>query len=584
MIRGVKIGPSPAWLAGRLESIGMAVINNVVDVTNYVLLELGHPLHAFDLSTIRGGRIRIGTSKTVSGGEAEMKTLDGVERKLPADSLLIWDAQRPIAVAGVMGGLETEVSDSTTDVFIEAAHFEPFSIRRTSKTLGLRSESSFRFERGTDIKILKKSLDRAAFLMKEVAGGTIHGKIDIYPRGYKPSEIVVRYDKVNAVLGTSLSREEINLCLGWLGMDIEEHADFVKVKPPTYRQDMKREADVIEEVARIYGYERIRAELPNATVGMERNGQGMLLREMRSRIRHSLLRSGFTEAVNYSFMSSKDLDLLGVKDERQKAVEIRNPLRSEDSLMRTTLVPALLNAMSYNVSRGNRNLRLFEVSRVFLAKGEPLPEEREHFALLSYREKENSLYRDDTPDFFVIKGVIEAVLQDLKVTDFTVVRSSEPFLHPGQSADISIAGEKVGFIGVLSPLVVDALEIKANKPSIVVAELDLDRLFPYAQQIVKYTPIPRFPSVGRDLAILVDASIEAAGIMADLRSHATDLIEEIQVFDVYQGKGIPEGRKSIAFHIRYRSAERTLRDEDVDSVHASLVGFILDKTGGELRQ
>ncbi|MFA5353836.1 MAG: phenylalanine--tRNA ligase subunit beta [Thermodesulfovibrionales bacterium] len=584
VVRGLKIGPSPEWMRTRLEKCGIRAISNVVDVTNYVLLELGHPLHAFDLTTIRGSRMRIGTPKAVTGEKPRIKTIDGVEREMTADALLIWDSERPIAVAGIMGGLETEVSDSTTDVFIEAAHFEPISVRRTSKALGLKSESSYRFERGTDIKMLKKALDRAAYLMKEVAGGTIHGKIDIYPRGYKPSEIVVRYDKVNAILGTSLSREEITLCLGWLGLDISEHPDFVKVKPPTYRQDMKREIDVIEEVARIYGYERIKPELPKATIGMDGRSEGRRLREMKERIRQSLLRSGFTEAVNFSFMSPLDLDRLNITDERRNAVEIKNPLRAEDSLMRTTLIPALLNVMAHNVSHGNRDMRMFELSRVFFAQDAPLPDERERFALISYREKEKALYRDDTPDFFVIKGVVEAVLRDLKISGFSVRRSTEPFLHPGQSADIFIADEKIGFIGVLSPLVVDSLEVKANKPSIVVAEIDLNKVFPYAQQLVKYTAIPRYPSVDRDLAILLDASLEVAGIMEELSSYHTDLIEDVQVFDVYQGKGIAEGKKSIAFHIRYRSPERTLRDEEVDSLHSSLVSYILEKTGGELRQ
>jgi phenylalanyl-tRNA synthetase beta chain len=272
VVRNLKIGHSPDWLKKRLEKCGIRSINNIVDITNYVLLELGHPLHAFDLKTIKGRRIIVGTPNSVkgTGTRIKFKTLDGIEREMPDDSLLIWDAERPIAIAGVMGGIETEVSDSTVDIFIESAYFEPVSVRRTSKTLGLKTESSYRFERGTDIKMLKKALDRAAYLMKEVAGGTICGKIDIYPKRYKPDEINIRYSRVNDTLGLKLAKEEIINCLDGLGFEMKKLANSLKIKPPAYRRDIKSEVDVIEEVARIYGYDRIPAQLPKATIGIER--------------------------------------------------------------------------------------------------------------------------------------------------------------------------------------------------------------------------------------------------------------------------------------------------------------------------
>jgi phenylalanyl-tRNA synthetase beta chain len=612
VVMNLKIVPSPEWLKKRLEKCGIRSINNIVDVTNYVLLELGHPLHAFDLKTIKGRRIMVGTPNRVKGQGARIKfkTLDGIEREIPDDSLLIWDAERPIAIAGVMGGMETEVSDSTVDIFIESAYFEPVSVRRTSKALGLKTESSYRFERGTDIKMLKKALDRAAYLMKEVAGGTICGKIDIYPKRYKPDEINVRYNKVNEALGLKLTKEEIIDCLDGLGFEMKKLANSLKIKPPAYRRDIKRETDVIEEVARIYGYDRIPAQLPKATIAIERqeamgNGQ-----EVKNNIKQAFLKSGFTEVINYSFLGIHDIDMLGIdeKDERRNLVQIKNPLKTEDSFMRTTLVPAMIKNLLHNLSHGNRELRLFEIARVFIkssqVEGSGLPEEREHLAALYYKEKSKALYRDDTPDFYIVKGVIEAILNDLKIYNYSFVRSSEPFLHPGQSADIYIVRSqksevrsqnedaeirnpkleiKVGYVGALSPAIVDSLDIKAHKPSVIVMEIDIDSVIPYAMQVVKYRPLPRYPYIERDTAIIVDSMLEASLLMKWLRSYPSDLIEDVFIFDVYQGKNIPEGKKSIAFNVRYRSADKTLKDEEVDFLHKSLIDYILDKTKGQMR-
>lgn len=613
IVKNLSLGASPEWLRSRLEKCNIRSINNVVDITNYVLLELGHPLHAFDLGTIKGRRIRIGTSNTVKGKGAKVgtKTLDGVDREIPGESLLIWDEKRPIAVAGVMGGLETEVSDSTKDIFIESAYFDPASVRRTSKALGLKTESSFRFERGVDIKMLKKALDRAAYLMKTIAGGEIHGKIDIYPKRYRPAAIIVRYERVNEILGLRLTKKDILNCLNGLGFEIETLPDKLKIKPPAYRRDIQIEADVIEEIVRIYGYDRIPAKLPKATIGIEGQEAIGKRQEVKGNIKESLLKSGFTEIINYSFMGLHDIDMLGIdeKDERRDLIQIKNPIRTEDSFMRTTLIPSMIKNLTYNVARGNRELRLFETAKVFIKSSQQsavgsqqlnpplppftkgghggiteLPDEREHLAALYYREKTKTLYRDDTHDFYIVKGVIEAILNDLKIYDYSFVRSSEPFLHSGQSADIFMMDVKVGYVGALSPEIIDVLDIKAHKPAVFVMELDIDMIMPSAMQVVKYRSLPKYPHVERDTALIVDSSLDASAIIAWLKSYASDMIEDIHIFDVYQGKNIPEGRKSIAFNVRYRSSDRTLRDEEIDSLHKSLVDFILDKTKGQLRK
>jgi phenylalanyl-tRNA synthetase beta chain len=590
VVKGVTIGPSPEWLKCRLDKCGIRSINNVVDVTNYVLIELGHPLHAFDLGTIKGRRILVGTSRDLKGKPEKLRFrgLDGKEHELPVDALLIWDAEDPIAIAGIMGGLETEVSDSTVDIFIESAWFDPVSVRRTSRATGLKTEASFRFERGTDIKMLKKALDRAAFLMREIAGGTVYGKIDIYPGIYVPGEISIKSEKINGVLGLDLSDAEITGYLEGLGFVVSKGNASFNITPPAYRVDVQGGFDIIEEVARAYGYERIPAVLPTAVIGIEAqdNGQKLFSEALLKELKESFLKSGFTEVINYSFMGEQDLDFLGfgADDERRRIVRIKNPLRAEDACMRTTLIPALIGNIVYNVSHDNRSFRLFETSRVFLSmEGSMLPEEKNHFAAVLYKEKIRSFYKDDTNDFFVVKGVIEALFGILKINSYSFVRSSEPFLHPGQSADILICGDKIGYVGVLSPVIIDRLDVKANGPSIIFAELDVDLMRTYSSPALKYHPLPRYPHSERDTALVIDEALESSEIVALLKSYNSDLIEDVTLFDVYKGKNIPEGKKSIAFSVRYRASDRTLKDEEVDALHNQIIGFVIERTKGQLR-
>ncbi len=607
IIRDVKICPSPDWLIKRLEKCDLRSINNVVDITNYVLLELGHPLHAFDLDKIKGHCIRVGTPEKVYGKDfpVKIKTLDGIDRKLSNDDLIIWDSERPIAIAGIMGGIETEVDESTRNVFIESAYFAPINIRRTSKRLGIRTESSYRFERGADIKMLKKALDRAAFLVSEIAGGRLHGKIDIYPRISKPIEIILRPQRVKEILGVEINLTEIINIMLRLGFEIYEYNGSIKVKPPTYRRDVKREIDIIEEISRIYGYDRIIAELPKATIGIinsESKIEGFKS-DIREKIKQSFLKSGYTEVINYSFMGLEDIELMGIREDdlRRSLVKISNPLKIEHSYMRTTILPGLIKNMIHNVSHGNREFRLFEVSRIFInrdlkktgltqtlninpvGQNSKLPIEQENIAALYYKEKTKSLYRDDIHDFYLVKGLIEAIFNDLGIHEYSFVRSTEPFLHPGQSADIYIMDSRVGYIGVLSPKFVDLIDLKARKPSIVVVEFNFDSLIPFTMQIPKYRHLPKYPFIERDTSIIVNAETEASSIIKLLRSYPSELIEDVRIFDVYHGKNIPEGKKSVTFNIRYMSTDRTLKDEEVDSLHNEIVSYILDKTKGEIR-
>ncbi|HMK43208.1 MAG TPA: phenylalanine--tRNA ligase subunit beta [Dissulfurispiraceae bacterium] len=591
IVRNVKIGPSPEWMKTRLEKCGIRSINSVVDITNYVLLEFGHPLHAFDLNLLRGNRIRVGTPKSVVGSvdPVSFTTLDGTEHAVVPDMLLIWDADVPVAIAGIMGGLDSEVKETTTDVFLESAYFEPTSIRRTSKRLGLKTESSYRFERGTDIKILKKALDRAALLLKELAHGEIHGKLDIYPKTWHPAGIKVRYSRVNHVLGTALTHGRILESLKGLELDIvEEAGDHFVVKTPPYRRDITMEEDVIEEVARMYGFDKIPSELPRSTFGASESvSDASRVLPLKQALRSAFLSSGFTETINYSFVGQADLDRLRLPadDARRVCVSVQNPLREEDAFMRTCMLPSLIRNLVTNVAQGNREFRLFEQARVFLGRpGKALPEEREHLATVVYREKAKGLYRDEVPDFFRVKGLLEALFRDMRILAVTWRRSDEPFLHPGQSADILIDGERVGFVGVLSPLVSATLDIKAQKPSIVVSELDLTTLLPHLGTRAVFHPIARFPSVERDTAMVVDAALDAAAIIGHIHAFKTDVVEEASIFDVYQGAALGEGKKSIAFNVRYRAVDRTMTDKEVDTLHAGLVRYVTDRTGGHVRQ
>ncbi len=579
VIKGVRISGSPERLKERLEKCGLRSINNVVDVTNYVLLEFGHPLHAFDADTIEGRKIVVDTA----GADSKIVTLDGVERTLPEDALLIRDSRRPIAIAGIMGGSGTDVSEKTENIFLESAYFEPFSVRRTSKRLNLVSESSYRFERGTDIEFLEDALNRAALMITEIAGGTIHEIIDIYPVRYVPEPFDVSFERINKTLGTTISKADLLGMLRRLGISVEDRGDTFAVYPPSHRRDIRRDSDVAEEVARVLGYNMIPTTLPRSPLSSGRLGKRAI---NMGRVREGIRKSGFTEVINYSFMSASALDMIGIpdSDRRRKVIFVNNPLSQEEGLLRTTLAPALITNLKYNLDRGMKDIRLFEMSRVFEDIGNTLPSEGVRLGGILYRDKVPSLWKEDAGAFFIAKGAIESLFEELKMPDYSYSPSSEPFLHKGQSADMSVSGSRVGYLGVLSPEVVERLELKKQKPEIVLFELDLDLLLRVIPDSIRYVPVARYPSVERDIAIVVDETMPSSHVMEIIRAFPSDLIEEITVFDYFRGGNIPPGKKSLAFGIVYRSKDRTLRDDEVEGLHASLLDYLVEKTRGEIRK
>jgi phenylalanyl-tRNA synthetase beta chain len=587
IVKGVKIAESPDWLKDRLEKSGIRSINNVVDVTNYVLLEYGHPLHAFDLDLLDGYCIRVGTPADFGKESEEIETLDGVRRKVGPEDLLIWDGNRPVAVAGVMGGANTEVTEKTVNILIESAYFKPESVRKTSKRLGLSTEASYRFERGTDIEALKEALDRAAFLIQEIAGGQIYQVIDVYPTRISQREISFQTEKIRKFIGIALKDEEIIEILHLLDIEVKKEKDKYLAKIPSYRNDLFIEEDIAEEVVRIYGYDRVPSELPKTFKPVRENHEIAYRRKIFNHIRDSMISLGYSEAVNMSFMSPQDLILFEIpeNDYRTKVVSLINPLRQEESVMRTMLTPSLLRNVERNTSRGIESLKIFEIGRVFIKeKNSSLPYEPVHLGVISKREQFRSPFNEDPYDFYALKGVVEGLLRSFKLKDITFRRSNEPFLHLGQSADIYVNGEKAGFIGVLSPKIISKFDFK-TKPYICIAEINLEKLL-QALSLVSvsyYKPFSNYPPVKRDTAILVSSEFESQKIFELIKTHGSELIEDVYIFDVYKGKGIPEGKQSIAFRVTYRAFEKTLTSEEVDSIHSKLVEQIISETGAELR-
>ncbi|MBA4374185.1 MAG: phenylalanine--tRNA ligase subunit beta [Thermodesulfovibrio sp.] len=577
-ISGVTVGESPQWLKDRLEKCGIRAINNIVDVTNYVLLEFGHPLHAFDADRLAGRKIRVARA----GKGTKITTLDGVERDPQEDSLLIWDGKSPVAVAGVMGGQDSAVTETTKNIFLESAYFEPTSIRRTSKQLGLRSESSYRFERGTDIEFLEKALDRAAFLMRETGGGTIHQMVDVYPVKYAPVSTEVAYRRINQLLGTQIEKQEILAILERIGIATEDRGETFVVTPPAYLRDIRHTVDVVEEIARLYGFGNIPARIPRTILS---DGNLNQREADQQRIKDAFRKTGFSEAINYSFMNSSDLDLLSVAsdDERRKHIAVMNPLRQEDGHMRTTLVPSLIQNFLHNISRGVRDIRFYELSKVFIDEGGQLPAEKLRLAGIFYRDKSPSIWKQDLPGFFGVKGALEAVFEELRIGSLSYTMSAENFLHKGKAADISGPEGKLGYIGELSPTVIERLDLKISKPEIIVFELDLDRILGLMKRGRNYCQIPKYPAIERDMAIVLDEAVSAASVTAYFGEYASAVIESVELFDYYKGKNMPADKKSLAFRVIYRSADRTLTDAEVEPVHQGLVEFILAKTGGALR-
>jgi phenylalanyl-tRNA synthetase beta chain len=579
IIKGVKSGPSPEWLSKKLESCGIRPTSNIVDVTNYIMLELGQPMHAFDLDKLAGGKIVVKQAKGIS----TVKTLDDEERKTSDDMLLIWDAEKPVAVAGVMGGLDPEVSDASVNILLESAYFQPSSVRRTSKELNLSSEAAYRFERGVDKEAVAFAMDRAAMMIKEIAGGQVSGITDNYPLPYEPVTISVSFNKINAVIGVDIDRLFIEETLIRIGCNITREGDSLSVVPPSFRDDLRRDIDIVEEIARMYGYDNIPSTFPVMQMSAAPVHEQQ---ELVRKIKNSMAKAGFSEAINYSFVNPDSLDklLLPDQDRRRSLIYIKNPLRKEESAMRTTLIPGLLNNINTNTKRGEKMVRLFEISRVFLKSDEKLPDEIMQIGAVYNKEQTIALWQSRHDGFYDLKGVFENIFTDLRIhnASFTVdTESTAPYLHPAKSCSIVIDGKTIGVIGKLHPAVAESFDIHGD---LTAAEIyDINDILNSMPESTTFNPLPKFPYVERDMALIVSNDIPVSAVTHEINSIDSDIIESVRIFDIYTGKSIEKDKKSLAFSIRYRSSEKTLTDSEVDELHNSIVKRLQKTIKAELR-
>lgn len=577
IIKNIEVKPSPAWINARLTAHGLRAVNSIVDITNYVLLEMGHPLHAFDLDKLAEGSIVVDRAKQ---GKT-FTTLDGVERKLPGDSLLIWDRKNPVAVAGVMGGLNSEVSQNTKHILLESAHFKADSIRKTSKALHLKTEASYRFERGTDIDGLVPALDRCVELICQLnPNAKVLELIDVYPEPQKSAAIQLHLASIERIIGTSIPEQEIEAILVRLGFTLEKQTESWNVIVPSFRNDISYEIDLIEEVARIYGYEKISSALP--VTPMTINLPDTETRLIQS-IKDCMIKSGFSEAINYSFMNPCALDAIKIpaSDLRRQFIKIKNPLKIEEEALRTTLLPSLLNNLIWNLNRGVKSLKIFEISRIFLADTSPLPQETHHLAAISFHATHPALYAGKHDPFYNMKGIIEAIFHKLRLTFFSFESAQvEPYLRPGYSCLIAIHGNKIGSLGSLHPEVLEKYDILKN---VHVLELDIDKLKGFLPKRPKFKKLPKTPHVERDLALVVEKHIKAGDIKTAIKDFHTDLIESITLFDVYEGKPLSIDKKSLAYTIVYHAKNRTLTDSEIDSLQNDLIIFLNEKFMATLR-
>lgn len=580
-ISGCTIAPSPDWLVKKLAAIGIRSINNVVDITNFVMMELGQPLHAFDCDRLAEKRIVVRRA-----GEGELfTTLDSQQRILTSADLVICDAARPVALAGIMGGQNSEIEDSTVSILLESACFKPAAVRKTSKRLGLHTESSHRFERGIDIGGVVRALDRAAALIIELAGGvSAQGVLDVCSAVSEPPAIRFRPEKANSLIGIDLPREEIIQILKRLECQVTEIQDgSLDVAPPSYRVDIEREIDLVEEIARLNGFDKIPATLPIARIASDRPSKHQHLEKS---VRNILVDHGMNEIINFSFTDPGAAGklMLAADDPRHVAIKLCNPLVDEQSVMRTSLLPGLLETVARNINFRSLDLKLFEMRRVYLpVTGEDIPHEPLYIvgALCGSRDGDVWNRPNELIDFYDAKGIVESLLGILAVGGLTWLSEGvETYYHPGKSCRVMVGRDQIGSVGELHPTVQENFGIE--KP-VFCFELDFEKLVKLSRSKRTITAPSRFPDSTRDIALLAADDLQSEALLACVRSVKAKEIEHIQIFDVYKGKGIPNGHKSIAIRIRYRSYERTLTDEEVSTLHKKVTDSLINKLGVSLR-
>jgi len=562
LIRGVKVEPSPLWLRQRLLLMGGKPINNVVDVTNYVMWETGQPLHPFDYSSIVGQKIIIRRAKR----NEVLITLDGVQRELNENMLVIADAKRAIALAGIMGGEDTQVQERTQDVLLESAYFDPISIRRTSMRLNLTTEASYRFERGVNPSGVKEALNRASFLLQKITSVKLEG--EIIERGKLPerkNQVFLRPSRVNRILGGGISASRMRRILEGLQFKVKENKDGWEISIPSFRKDIEREIDLIEEIARFYGYNRLRVSLPSLGDEEEREDVEETVGE---RARQILKGLGFYEVIGLSLVSEDFFKKASLSVE--KGIRIRNPLSNQQRILKTHLFPYLLEVVSYNLNQGIEECRIFELGNIYKRKDDSFQE------VLSL----TGLVLEKNFDFFSIKGIVEALLEGLSVEEVEFVSSDFPYLSPKQRAAIRKDGINLGVLGRVSDEI--AKNYKLSFPPYLF-EFKFSLLVSLSNSRKKFKPLPRFPSVRRDLALVVKEEIAGETVKRAILECGAKVLEKVEFFDLYRGESVPQGYKSLAYSLIFRAPDRTLKDEEVDKVQQNIIKLLREKLGARLR-
>ena len=582
MLKNVKIGPSPEWMQQRLEGAGIRSINNVVDVTNFVMIELGHPMHAYDYDKITGKKL---IARRAIEGE-ELHTLDDTSRKAKGEMLVIADSEKAAGLAGIMGGFETEITDTTTTVVLESADFYGPCIRRTARACGLSSEASGRFERGVDSETTIKALDRAAQLLQEMGACTVcEGIVDVYPNPKQANYVTFTPEQINNHLGTNIAKDVMLNIITSVGFDVtKDENDEITVKVPSWRNDVTCMADISEEIARLQGFDKIKSTLPN---GVSMQGTQSAKQTFIDKVKASLSSQGLYETISFALTNEETFNKLNIPQDSplRKAVPIMNPLSDEYPLVRTTLLSSIFDNLARNLARKNDDVALFEVGSVFFPKALPvteLPDEVVKIAgaITGRRNAQGWNQTNDMVDFYDAKGIIEELLANLRVTRYTVEAGTHYAMHPGKTALFKKGRDVIATVGEVHPAVLSAYGI--TKP-VYIFELDATTVMKYMAKDLKYKALPKYPATSRDLAMLVDVDVNAADIEKAMTKAAGQNLTQITLFDVYTGKQVEEGKKSLAFSLTFQSNDKTLTDAEIDPAIEKIVAKLQKDFNANLR-
>ena len=574
VVRNVEIKDSPDWMKDRLIAAGMRPINNIVDITNYVMMELGQPLHAFDYNLLRGAEIII---RRAEPGET-ITSLDGIERKLDPNMLVIADRDRAVAIAGVMGGADSEISKEAQDILIESANFNNVSVRRTSKKLNMVTESSYRFERGVDPSICALAALRAAELIRDLAGGEIaEGIVDVCPAPIEALEVDVRPERVNAILGTSIESEAMVRFLNGLGIEASLKDKLLECRVPTFRSDITREIDIVEEIGRGFGYEKLGMTLPDSSLQGKDSREGAF----RDKVRHILMTCGAQEVLTHSVIDGKLCDIAGRSD---TCLKVRNPLSEELNSLRVMLVPNLLQVIGRNQAFGTANVSIFEIGKIYYrSKDSDIGEKLSIGGAMVgnlWRSSWSLPGKALDVDFFICKGVVESLLSGLGVNDVTFEVTSDPVLHPTRAAKVLVGNREIGFVGEASSEASESFDVRGRA---YVFEIDFTELMQATPEVLSYKELPKYPALHRHLAVVVSDEIKYKDVEKIVLVSGRDIVEGVELLDVYKGEHISLDQRSLTISIVFRSRSKTLTDEEVNTVLAEIMESLKHKVGASFR-